>query len=59
MADVKINPDHCENNQLCFDICPENVFEIDRGKIKVVKPEECTECFLCIENCPTGAVSIE
>ena len=59
MADVTINPILCENNQLCFDICPEGVFTIDRGKIVISKADDCTECFLCVENCPTGAVSIE
>ena len=59
MADVVINPVMCENNQLCFDICSEGVFEIDKGRVTVARPEDCTECFLCVENCPTGAVSVE
>lgn len=59
MADVKINPILCENNQLCFDICPEGVFAIDKGKVVVAQPDDCTECFMCVENCPTGAVSID
>jgi NAD-dependent dihydropyrimidine dehydrogenase PreA subunit len=59
MADVKINQVSCDNNQLCFDICPEGVFEIDKGKVVVKKPDECTECFMCVENCPTGSVTID
>jgi len=38
MAEVEINPILCENNQLCFDICSEGVFEVDRGKVVVKKP---------------------
>jgi NAD-dependent dihydropyrimidine dehydrogenase PreA subunit len=59
MAEVEINPILCENNQLCFDICSEGVFEVDRGKVVVKNPENCNECFLCVETCPTGAVSID
>lgn len=59
MANVVINPNICDNNQLCIDVCPEDVFEIERGKVVVKNPENCTECFLCVENCPTGAITID
>lgn len=59
MADVYINPNLCENHQLCIEVCPEGVFEIERGRVVVKKPDECTICYLCVENCPSGAITVE
>lgn len=59
MVEVTIDRDTCENNQFCFEVCPEEVFEIRNQLVVVVRPENCTSCWLCVQNCPTGAVSIE
>ena len=59
MVEVTIDRDACENNQFCFEVCPEEVFEIRNQLVVVVRPENCTSCWLCVQNCPTGAVSIE
>ena len=59
MVEVTIDRDTCENNQFCFEVCPEEVFEIRNQLVVVVRPENCTYCWLCVHNCPTGAVSIE
>ncbi len=59
MIDVKIDPDTCENHQVCREVCPEDVFELRAGKIVVARAEHCTECWLCVQNCPVGAVTIE
>jgi NAD-dependent dihydropyrimidine dehydrogenase PreA subunit len=59
MIDVKIDYETCENSEFCFEVCPEDVFEIKSQQVVVVRPESCTSCWLCVQNCPTGAVTIE
>ena len=56
---VRINYNECEDSRFCIELCPEDVFEIVSGKVRVTKDDDCTGCYLCVENCPTGAVSID
>jgi NAD-dependent dihydropyrimidine dehydrogenase PreA subunit len=44
---------------MCLEVCPEDVFEVVNGVIKVVREESCTGCNLCVENCPQGAITVD
>jgi NAD-dependent dihydropyrimidine dehydrogenase PreA subunit len=59
MYEVKINYGDCEDNRFCYEVCPEDVFEVVNGIVRIVREENCTGCNLCVENCPTMAVSVE
>lgn len=59
MFDVKIDYETCENNEFCYDVCPEDVFDKQTSRIVVARPDSCSGCWLCVNNCPTGAVTIE
>jgi len=56
---VKIDYDLCENTGCCESVCPEDVFEIDRGRTLVVNPAACTNCWFCVDNCVSNAVEID
>jgi NAD-dependent dihydropyrimidine dehydrogenase PreA subunit len=58
---VAISIDHelCESSGVCEQVCPEDVFEIEDGKTRVVQPKQCTECWICVEHCVAGAIEID
>jgi|GEM_PF-985607 len=56
---VTIDYEVCENSGFCFELCPEEVFELKVSQVIVAHPESCTGCWLCVEHCPTGAVTVE
>ncbi|MGA9753189.1 MAG: 4Fe-4S binding protein [Acidobacteriota bacterium] len=56
---MTIDYEVCENSGYCFELCPEDVFELKVSQVVVVRPESCTGCWLCVEHCPTGAVTVE
>ncbi len=59
MNEVKIDREACENNQICVEVCPEDVFEVRSQRVEVVRPESCTACWLCVQDCPAGAIEVE
>lgn len=44
--------------QECLDICPEEAFFFERGKLKL-DGQKCTGCAACIGGCPTEALMVE
>lgn len=47
----------CSGCLTCFNFCPNGVFEVEKGKPKVVKPEKCIEfCQGCGRICPQDAI---
>ncbi len=56
---ISINSDLCENEQVCADVCPEDVFRIDHGSVVISKARACTLCFKCAEACPSGAIELD
>ncbi len=58
-ATVEIDTDICDNSQNCHAVCPEDVFEIQNGRVVIVRASDCTACFKCVEVCPAGAVTVD
>ncbi|RMF75355.1 MAG: 4Fe-4S dicluster domain-containing protein [Acidobacteria bacterium] len=59
MPVVEIDSDLCENSQTCEAVCPEDVFAIENGLVKVVSSADCTLCWKCVENCSSGAIRLD
>lgn len=53
MTEIKIDQNFCKGCNLCEDLCPKKVFELNQ----VAFPERCTDCGLCELYCP-GAISL-
>ena len=55
-----IDKETCNGCGICNDICPTDVFEIEkRGEMPIIKyPEECWHCNSCVLDCPEEAVSL-
>lgn len=53
-----LRTDYYHNNcSKCLDICPQNAFIFDRGKLRLDE-KKCTDCAVCIGVCPTEALSV-
>lgn len=53
---IKVDYDKCNGNGSCAEICPTNVYEVQKGKTVPIAIDECIECCACVENCPMEAI---
>jgi NAD-dependent dihydropyrimidine dehydrogenase PreA subunit len=52
-----IDYEKCSGCLTCFNFCQHGVFIVEKGKPKVVKPENCVEfCRGCSKICPQKAI---
>ncbi|MHC4662812.1 MAG: 4Fe-4S binding protein [Planctomycetota bacterium] len=53
--------DWCKQCKICYELCPEGVFEWDKvaGRPVVSKPEFCTGCKQCEERCPDFVILVK
>ncbi|GBC59662.1 ferredoxin [Desulfonema ishimotonii] len=60
MAYPVIHDDRCVGCENCVDTCPEDVFEMEGIKAKVVHPSYCTGmgCGSCVEVCEEKAIEM-
>jgi NAD-dependent dihydropyrimidine dehydrogenase PreA subunit len=57
--EIKIHKNACRGCELCIDICPTDVFELDpQNRIAVVgHVEDCIACLSCAYICPPNAIT--
>lgn len=57
--EITVNEQSCRGCELCIDICPTKVFELDSEKhICTVKyAEDCIACLSCAYICPSNAIT--
>lgn len=57
--DIAVHEQSCRGCELCIDICPTKVFELDKEKaLCVVKhAEDCIACLSCAYICPSNAIT--
>lgn len=58
-AVIRINREWCKGCEICVAFCPKNVLEMEGGKVKVARPDDCTRCMLCELRCPDFAIEVE
>ena len=58
-AVIEVNLDWCKGCEICVAFCPARVLEMERGRVKVARPEDCTRCLLCELRCPDFAITVE
>lgn len=66
MPKVKVDWSKCNGDGLCVELCPVNVFELqklseyaDAEKSVPVHESECIMCMACTASCPTQAITVE
>jgi ferredoxin len=60
MPSIEINESGCRDCELCVEICPTKVFEIDPAKrvARVARPEDCIGCTSCAYVCPSRCLTV-
>lgn len=49
----------CKTCGICADICPTDVFEMQKGSLPMIRyPEECWHCNACVLDCPESAIAL-
>ena len=61
MPKVNVDSGKCTGCGTCAEVCPMNVFEIDKDSKKAVakKQNECIGCRACEVQCPVSAIKVE
>ncbi|MBN1116549.1 MAG: 4Fe-4S binding protein [Bacteroidales bacterium] len=48
----------CIGCRVCIDVCPHNVFRMEKKKAEIIDRDKCMECGACTTNCITGALQV-
>ena len=55
---LKLDQERCNGCGLCLEVCPQDVFTLNR-KVSVISDHDaCMECGACARNCPSQAISV-
>ncbi|GAM08719.1 ferredoxin-2 [Geobacter sp. OR-1] len=59
MVEITVHEQACRGCEICVDVCPTKVFELDsQQRLCTVKhAEDCIACLSCAYLCPSGALS--
>ena len=55
---LRLNVNRCIGCGMCENVCPHEVFAIDRKKACIMNREACIECGACARNCPVDALDV-
>ena len=53
---IVVDPDGCIGCEICVEMCPEDVLEMQDDIATVVNPDDCIECKACEVNCEYDAI---
>lgn len=58
-VEMEVHEQSCRGCELCVDICPTKVFEMDaeKGITRLAHAEDCIACLSCSYLCPSGAIT--
>lgn len=56
---LSFNAEKCIGCERCTEICPREVFAVDRETVRVANRDMCIECGACALNCPVKAISVD
>ena len=59
VATLKLNSNLCTGCGMCAMVCPHAVFEINKGKARIIDIGDCMECGACSNNCQFGALTVK
>jgi NAD-dependent dihydropyrimidine dehydrogenase PreA subunit len=59
VSTLKIDTGRCTGCGMCIEVCPHDVFRIDRKKAVIHDLDACMECGACAKICPSDAIFIK
>lgn len=54
---TRVDKEKCIDCGKCEDVCPSEVYSMDKGELEIILPDDCIFCNGCIPVCPTNALS--
>jgi len=58
VATLQLNEKRCIGCEMCVNVCPHAVFQVEGKKARIASRDDCMECGACAKNCPTMAISV-
>jgi NAD-dependent dihydropyrimidine dehydrogenase PreA subunit len=52
----ELDKETCNGCGTCVEICPSEVYQLNRERPEAIDLEECIECGACEEQCPVHAI---
>lgn len=59
VVSLGLNEELCVGCGACAEVCPHQVFVVERGKAKMIDRDGCMECGACANNCPVEAIMVK
>jgi NAD-dependent dihydropyrimidine dehydrogenase PreA subunit len=56
---LKLDEEKCTGCGMCLEVCPHQVFRMNRTHVEIEKRDACMECGACSRNCPFEAVTVQ
>jgi NAD-dependent dihydropyrimidine dehydrogenase PreA subunit len=56
---LQLNKEKCIGCGMCTVVCPQAVFYLDNGKVRIGERDHCMECGACAKNCPSDAIIVQ
>lgn len=55
---LKLDSSRCVGCGMCLEVCPHEVFVMEKRVIRLQDKDACMECGACARNCPAGALYV-
>lgn len=59
VATVELDRERCVGCGRCIEVCPHQVFGMERKKVFLQDKDACMECGACALNCPACAIGVD
>jgi NAD-dependent dihydropyrimidine dehydrogenase PreA subunit len=59
VATLRLEQDACTGCGICLTVCPQEVFAMEHGKVRIVEHDACMECGACMKNCAAEAIWVQ
>ncbi len=59
VATLRLAQEACIGCGMCLAVCPQEVFAMEHGKVRIIEQDACMECGACMVNCPAGALWVQ
>ena len=59
VATLELDAGACIGCGRCLEVCPHQVFELDRQRARIVDLDACMECGACARNCPVTVLRVD
>ena len=53
-----VDEEKCNGCGNCAEICPSEVYQVEKDKSEAIRPEDCIECWACVTQCPTESIRL-